>query len=92
MRRRDFVRLIGGGAAAWPFAARAQQAAKLPTIGLLGVDARSWAAWATAFAEQLKQFGWIEGRSVTIEYRWSEEARRLPKSSPNSCDRRSISW
>ena len=72
MRRRDFVRLIGGGAAAWPLAARAQQAAKLPTIGLLGVDARSWAAWATAFAEQLKQFGWIQGRSVTIEYRWSE--------------------
>ena len=72
MRRRDFVRLIGGAAAAWPLAARAQQAAKLPTIGLLGVDARSWAAWATAFAEQLKQFGWIEGRSVTIEYRWSE--------------------
>jgi putative ABC transport system substrate-binding protein len=72
MRRRDFVKLIGGGAAAWPLAARAQQAAKLPTIGLLGVDARSWAAWATAFAEQLSQFGWIEGRSVTIEYRWSE--------------------
>ena len=72
MRRRDFVTMLGG-VATWPLAARAQQATKLPIIGLLGASTRSDAnAWATAFTERLRELGWIEGRTVVIEYRWAE--------------------
>ena len=71
MRRRAFITLIGG-AAAWPLAARAQHAGKLLTIGVLGSDAPSWTAWTAAFAERLRQLGWIEGRTIAIVYRWSE--------------------
>jgi putative tryptophan/tyrosine transport system substrate-binding protein len=73
MRRRDFIKVIAGSATAWSFTARAQQTGKLPTIGFLGAtDGPSWIAWTAAFAEQLKQLGWIDGRTVAIEYRWSE--------------------
>jgi len=61
-----------GAAAAWPLPARAQQAGKLPTIGVLGPDAVSWAARTAALAERLKQLGWIDGRTIAIEFRWSE--------------------
>src|ERR1700722_20400819 len=61
-----------GGAAAWPLAARGQQPDKLPTIGLLTPDASSWGGWNAAFAGRLGQLGWIEGRTVAIEHRWSE--------------------
>src|ERR1700757_5534475 len=70
MRRRQFITLLGG-AAAWPLAARAQQP-KLPTIGFLGGDALGWATWTAAFTERLHGLGWIEGRTVAIEYSWSE--------------------
>jgi putative tryptophan/tyrosine transport system substrate-binding protein len=71
MRRRDFTRLLGG-AAAWPLAARAQQA-RGPIIGFLGaatllVESQRVAA----FVQRLHQLGWIENRNVTIEYRWAE--------------------
>src|SRR6516225_3635813 len=69
--RREFITLLGG-AAAWPIAARAQQPGKLPTIGFLGVDATVWAPWTAAFVARLRQLGWIEGRTIAIEYRWSE--------------------
>src|SRR5262245_29262960 len=73
MKRRDFVMLLGGAAAAWPLAARAQQAAKLPAIGYLGTAAESaWAPWTAAFAQRLHELGWINGRTVTIQYRWAE--------------------
>jgi ABC-type uncharacterized transport system substrate-binding protein len=73
MRRRDFVILLGGGAAAWPPAARAQQAGKLRTIGFLGASTPSaWNQWTTAFVHRLRELGWTEGRTVTIEYRWAE--------------------
>jgi putative tryptophan/tyrosine transport system substrate-binding protein len=69
--RRKFLATLGGAAAAWPLAARAQQA-RPPTIGFLGVDATVWAPWTAAFVARLAQLGWIEGRTIAIEYRWSE--------------------
>jgi putative tryptophan/tyrosine transport system substrate-binding protein len=72
MRRREFITLIGSAAVGWPLAARAQQAGKLPTIGFLGADASAYSPWTTAFVERLRELGWIEGRNIAIEYRWSE--------------------
>src|SRR5262247_3607873 len=73
MRRREFITLTVGAAAAWPIAARAQQAGKLPTIGFLGAGAQSaWTHWTAAFVQRLHELGWIEGRTVAIEYRWAE--------------------
>jgi len=72
LRRRDFITLLGG-AAMWPLTARAQQPAKLPTIGFLGQSTRSATSeWTTAFAQRLRELGWIDGRNVAIEYRWGE--------------------
>jgi len=72
VKRREFITLLGG-AAAWPLAARAQQPAKLPTIGFLGTAAASaWAPWTAAFVQRLHELGWIEGRTVAIQYRWAE--------------------
>ena len=65
MKRRDFIVLLGG-AVAWPLAARAQ--GKLPTIGFLGADASSWSPWTAAFVERMRKLGWIEGRTIAIEY------------------------
>ena len=71
MRRREFVTLVGG-AAAWPFATRAQPA-KLPTVGLLGAATLSaWSLWTAAFVQRLRELGWIDGRTIAIEYRWAE--------------------
>jgi putative tryptophan/tyrosine transport system substrate-binding protein len=73
IRRREFITLLGGAAAVWPVAARAQQAAKLPTIGFLGATTPSaQSQWTAAFVERLRELGWIEGRNVAIEYRWME--------------------
>ena len=71
MRRREFITLLGG-VATWPLAARAQQA-KLPTIGFLGASTPlNWNPWTAAFVQRLRELGWIEGRTVAIEYRWAE--------------------
>ena len=73
MRRRELITLIGGAAAAWPLAARAQQPAKVPTIGFLGAATPSTMnPWIAAFMQRLREFGWIEGRNIAIEYRWAE--------------------
>jgi putative ABC transport system substrate-binding protein len=71
MRRRDFL-MAAGSAMAWPAAARAQQAGRLPTIGFLGADPTGFAPWTAAFSARLRELGWIDGRTVAIEYRWSE--------------------
>src|SRR5262249_9151215 len=70
--RRKFLATLLGGAAAWPLAAGAQQPKKLPTIGFLGADATVWSSWTAAFVARLRELGWIEGRTVAIEYRWSQ--------------------
>lgn len=72
MRRRDFITLVGGVAAIWPLSTRAQQPGKIPTIGFLGADASGFAPWVSALAARLRELGWIEGRTIAIEYRWSE--------------------
>jgi len=72
MNRREIITLIGSAAAAWPLAARAQPAGKLLTIGFLGADATVWSPWAAAFVERLRALGWIDGRTIAIEYLWDE--------------------
>jgi putative ABC transport system substrate-binding protein len=73
MRRRDFIALIGGAAAAWPLGARAQQADHVRRIGLLNAlaqDNPQAQAWEGAFRNRLTQLGWIDGRNVRVNYRW----------------------
>jgi len=72
MRRRELITLLGGAAASWSLAARAQQAGKLPTIGFLGADASAFSPWTAAFVARLGELGWIEGKTIAIEYRWSQ--------------------
>jgi ABC-type uncharacterized transport system substrate-binding protein len=73
MKRREFITLLGGTAATWPLAARAQQANKLPTIGFLGANtAETQSQWTAAFLQRLRELGWIDGRNIAIEYRWLE--------------------
>jgi putative ABC transport system substrate-binding protein len=72
MRRREFITLVAS-ATTWPHATPAQRLTKLPTIGFLGTTSPSaWGPWTAAFVQRLRELGWIEGRSVTIEYRWAE--------------------
>jgi putative ABC transport system substrate-binding protein len=72
LKRREFISLLGGAAVALPLAARAQQRPKLPTVGILGgATPATWSAWLPAFIRRLAELGWIEGRTVAIEYRWA---------------------
>jgi putative tryptophan/tyrosine transport system substrate-binding protein len=81
VKRREFITLLGGAAAAWPLVARAQEPVKLPTIGFLGTTtASAWQPWTVAFVQRLRELGWVEGRNVAIEYRWAEaRSERFPE-------------
>ena len=73
LRRREFITLLGGAAAAWPLAARAQQSRKQPTIGFLGTGTpAAWGPFTAAFVQRLRELGWIEDRTIAIAYRWAE--------------------
>jgi putative tryptophan/tyrosine transport system substrate-binding protein len=71
--RRAFMAMVGGSII-WgaPVASRAQRAGKLSTIGFLGADASAFSPWTAAFVAHLRELGWIEGSTITIEYRWSQ--------------------
>jgi putative ABC transport system substrate-binding protein len=72
MGRREFVALLGGAAVAWPLTARAQQARKVPTVGFLGQSTPlGESERAAVFAQRLRELGWVEGRTIAIEYRWA---------------------
>ena len=69
--RRKFLAALGGAGAAWPLAARAQQAAKQPLIGMLVPGTRAThGQWFAALVDRLRELGWIEGRTVAFEYRF----------------------
>ena len=73
VRRREFITLLGGAAAAWPFTALSEQTPKLRTIGFLGAaNLSAWRPWVAALVQRLHELGWIEGRTIAIEYRWAE--------------------
>jgi putative ABC transport system substrate-binding protein len=72
MRRREFVSLLAGAAAAWPLAARAQQPGKLPTIGFLAANPSIESQRVAAFVQRLRELAWIDGRNLAFEYRWAE--------------------
>jgi ABC-type uncharacterized transport system substrate-binding protein len=83
MRRREFVAIVGGAAAAWPLAARAQQGERMPRIGVLmpsAADEPEFQARVTAFVQGLAQLGWVDGRNVRIDTRWGvADADRIRK-------------
>jgi putative ABC transport system substrate-binding protein len=72
MKRREFITLVGG-AAAWPLAVHAQQPSRVPIVGFLSPNSQAAAkTWTAAFVQRLHDLGWIEDRTVQIEYRWED--------------------
>ena len=80
MRRRQFIGLVGGAAATWPIAARAQQPVKVARIGFLGLGpAAAQSSRVKALRAGLRDLGYIEGKNVAIEFRWAETVQQLPE-------------
>ena len=92
MRRRDFIKLIGGAASVWPLTAHAQPDGKRPTIGFLGASSDSaWTAQVSSFNQRLRELGWVDGRTVSIVYRWAEGKLLVtPILQPSSSNLRSM--
>jgi putative ABC transport system substrate-binding protein len=79
VERREFIKLLGGAAATWPLAARAQQAGKVYRVGFLWDRPDVWPHALEAFRSELRELGWIEGQNIAVEYRWAEgRFDRLP--------------
>jgi putative ABC transport system substrate-binding protein len=75
LKRREIIALLGCSAGGLLLVARAQPSRKLPAIGFLGADASGWSPWTAAFVQRLAELGWVDGRTITIDYRWSEGHR-----------------
>src|SRR6516165_9779269 len=80
MRRREFIKLLGGTATVWPLAARAQQPAKIARIGFLGLGpAAAQSNRVKALRAGLRDLGYVEGKNVVIEFRWADTVEQLPE-------------
>ena len=90
MRRREFISLVGGVAATWPLAVRAQQAERKPVVGFLNAAiADHYTKFTNEFRRGLREMGFVEGQNVTVEYRWAEgHYERLPDLAADLISRR----